>query len=97
MIQELLQSSNVQVIISPQQLLEFGEYLITQARTLNNVQQQPGEKLISATEVQQLLNVSATTLWRWDKTGYLKSVRVGRKAYYRQSDIERIKKGGSYE
>lgn len=96
MIQDLLQSSNVQVIISPQQLLEFGEYLITQARTLNNVQQ-PEEKLISATEVQQLLNVSATTLWRWDKTGYLKSVRVGRKAYYRQSDIERIKKGGSYE
>ena len=34
-----------------------------------------------------------TTLWRWDQTGYLKAIRVGRSVYYLESDVKRIEEG----
>ena len=36
------------------------------------------------------LEVSATTLWRWEKCGYLIPVAVGNKKKYRMSDIQKI-------
>ena len=39
------------------------------------------------------LQVGDTTLWRWDQTGYLKAIRVGRSVYYLESDVKRIEEG----
>lgn len=32
----------------------------------------------------------ASTLWRWEKAGYLTPVRIGQKVFYRKSHIEAI-------
>ncbi len=50
------------------------------------------EDLISAEEVLARLKVSKSTLWRWEKQQYLTPVKLGRKRYYRSSDIQRIKR-----
>ena len=44
--------------------------------------------LLSRRKVSELLGVDASTLWRWDKMGYLKAVRQGRRTNYRKSDID---------
>lgn len=44
-------------------------------------------RLVTAEEAARMLGVSKTTLWRWDNDGTLKSIRIGRKNYYRLSDI----------
>ena len=49
-----------------------------------------GQTLIPKAEVLKLLGVNSTTLWRWDKEGYLKVVKQGRKAKYRKSDIDEL-------
>ena len=36
------------------------------------------------------LDVDRSTLWRWNKTSYLKHIEVGKKRYYKQSDIDEI-------
>lgn len=41
-------------------------------------------------EVAELLNVSFATLNRWEKIGYLKPVRAGRKVHYLKSDIQNL-------
>ena len=38
----------------------------------------------------QQLNVDRSTLWRWNKSGYLKHIEVGGKRYYKQSDIDEV-------
>lgn len=48
---------------------------------------------VTAKEAARQLNVSITTLWRWNNNGYLTPVRIGRKTCYRQSDINAIKQG----
>lgn len=45
---------------------------------------------LSRREVSTMLGVDLSTLWRWDKMGYLKPVKIGSKVMYRASDIERM-------
>ena len=48
---------------------------------------------VTPQEAARQLNVSVTTLWRWNNNGYLKNVKIGRMTYYRQSDLDAIKQG----
>lgn len=34
--------------------------------------------------------VSHTTLWKWQKSGYLVPIKVGKRIYYRRTDIESL-------
>jgi predicted DNA-binding transcriptional regulator AlpA len=46
------------------------------------------EGLMGIEGVMELLGVSKTTLWKWEKRGYLSPVRVGKRLYYRRVDVE---------
>lgn len=49
------------------------------------------DSLLPAKEVEKLLGVAHSTLWRWEKNNYLNPVRVGTKLFYKKSDVEQIK------
>ncbi len=49
--------------------------------------------ILNREAVANRLHVSKSTLWRWDRTGYLKAVRYGRAVWYRESDIEALERG----
>ena len=54
----------------------------------------PKEEIyISASEAAKMLNVTLSTLWRWDKDKYLEKIKIGNKVRYRLSDVERMIKG----
>lgn len=40
-----------------------------------------------------ILNVSKSTLWRWEKSGYLVPINVGGQCRYKTSDINEILEG----
>lgn len=46
--------------------------------------------ILSRREVCKLLNVGFSTLWRWEKTGYLIPVKAGRKVYYLKKDVDNL-------
>ena len=48
------------------------------------------ETLLTPDEVASKYRISKVTLWRWAKDGLLKPVKMGRKSFYRQADIERV-------
>ena len=50
----------------------------------------PEEKYLTIKEVAKKLHVDPSTLWSWDKRGYLRKIEVGGKRLYRESDIEAI-------
>lgn len=56
-------------------------------------QVQQGNALLSRKATSNRLKVDYSTLWRWEKTGYLKPVRIGRAVYYKVSDIEARERG----
>ena len=51
------------------------------------------EVKLSREAVRQRLHVDNSTLWRWDKTGYLKAIHIGRAVYYKESDVKDIEEG----
>jgi predicted site-specific integrase-resolvase len=47
--------------------------------------------LIPLKEVQRLLHVSGVTLWKWEKQGKIKVVRLSsRKVYVERKEIDRL-------
>lgn len=52
------------------------------------------ERLLSANEVAELLNVTPRQVWRWRGTGRLVAVKLGRCTRFKLSDIERVMSKG---
>lgn len=48
------------------------------------------DRLVRREDTASILGVNLSTLWRWEKEGYLHPVRVGRSVRYRYSDIARM-------
>lgn len=46
------------------------------------------EKYLTADETAEILGVDKSTLWRWNKCGYLSNVKIGSKVRYRLTDVE---------
>lgn len=57
------------------------------------VRPQKKEMLISREATAKRLNVDLSTLWRWNKTGFLIPVKIGRSVYYREFDLDRLERG----
>ena len=54
------------------------------------------ETYLTAEETAKRLGVDRSTLWRWNKEGYLRSIKIGSKVRYKLSDVERLQKGEVY-
>ena len=60
---------------------------------------QTAEEFLSRKEVLALLKIDSSTLWCWEKTGYIKSYPFGGRKRYMHKDVEAIRtgrKGGRY-
>lgn len=64
-------------------------------RILVDIQDKPTNtpELLTCKQVAEKLSVDPSTLWRWDKKGYLKSIIVGGLRRYRTKDINEILEG----
>lgn len=55
---------------------------------INPVTESDGERYLSRKETADLLKVDFSTLWRWNKSGLLRSKKVGpRRVLYRYKDV----------
>ena len=59
----------------------------------NKKKEAEANKLVKPKDAAEQLGVNLTTLWRWNKEGYLRRVYVGSKPRYKQKDIDRILNG----
>ena len=96
-ITDLLKTSNqVQLLINA---IDLKEAFLQWSEESNQLQvkNQEEETYLTAREAAENIGVTLSTLWRWDKAGYLKKTKVGRKNLYRLSDIEDLKGGADHE
>lgn len=85
-------------LISSEDLQAFGEQIanevMKQAKDLYDAERN-ADATIKAKDVTKKYGISSTTLWRWDKAGVLKGVKVGGHIRYRMADVERVMKEGT--
>jgi len=77
-------------------LMEFGRFMIEESKRQfeQSIADEKAEALFSPKVTAESLDVNLSTLWRWNKIGYLSPVEVGGKRKYRKSDIDKILKKG---
>ncbi len=71
-------------------VMDLKELFLDWQEELNLKAQNAESPLLTPTEVAEKYRISKVTLWRWDKMGLLAPIKIGRKSFYRQSDIERV-------
>lgn len=71
-------------------VMDLKELFLDWQEELNLKAQNVESPLLTPTEVAEKYRISKVTLWRWDKMGLLAPIKMGRKSFYRQSDIERV-------
>ena len=75
-------------------LVTFAKHLIEAAKEelLPIMKKADKDDFMTKKDVVELFGICATTLWNWEKKGYLVPVRVkdSRKIQYLRSDIEQI-------
>lgn len=83
------------VTITLGDLIEANTMLIadTKKELEQLITDQNTETYPSREKVMEMLGVSQSTLWRWQKAGYLVPLNVGGKRRYKMSDVKRILEG----
>ena len=94
MMNEFNKSTQTLMIVSKDDLENVVQNAVN--RLLEKRENKP-EVYLSAEETARRLKVDRSTLWRWNKDGYLTTTKVGYKVRYKLSDVERIQKGEVYE
>lgn len=85
-------NANVKVEVNGEDLLTFSNELINRAKTELSADyaEAQKEKYLTKEEVKAICHVCDATLWHWNRKRYLKTVKIGSKVRYRQSDIRKI-------
>lgn len=93
---EILNSgANVTIAVDALTLKEFmyafmDEVEARKQQEAERLQKTKPDTYVTAKEARQLLGVSNTTLWRWEKEQYIVPFRIGVKVRYRLSDIQNL-------
>lgn len=81
-------NTNVQLVINALDLKEAFLQWAAEMKQSEPVRQE--EVYLTAKEAAKKLGVDLSTLWRWDRSGYLKKIKVGKSVKYRGSDIRKL-------
>lgn len=86
------QYPGLKVEISIGDLMEANMLLIAEVKREleQTIADEKAETYLSRDKVMKVLDVSAATLWRWQRQNYLVPINVGGKRRYRRSDVNRI-------
>ena len=90
----LAENTNVAVTISVSELREANTQLIRDVMAEMEKSIQNKDELLTKAQVREKLDVTDSTLWRWEKERYLTPKRIGGRVYYRLADVLWIQKGG---
>ena len=73
-------------------LLEFADDLVERAaaKARAEIERKSDVEYIPKKEAIDLLGVCNATLWHWARSGYLVPVKLGRRVFYRRTDIQRL-------
>jgi hypothetical protein len=89
---DLLSSgANVSVTLKLEDLREIFNEMVGSIKP--KATDKPSEEFLSRKEVLNILKIDSSTLWSWEKTGYIKSYPFGGRKRYKLADVEIIRTG----
>ena len=86
---------NVQLVITASDLRElihdWQQESIAQMEATKTASQPPSnDGLLTSKEAQTIMRVSPTTLWKLERQQKLIPVRIGRRVFYKKTDVDKV-------
>jgi len=83
------------IAVRADDLIEANSRLIDRVRAdlEKDIERKQDVEYLTREQVMKKLNIVPSTLWRWNKRGYLVPIKVGGENRYKSTDIERILEG----
>lgn len=92
-IAELIGQANVTISVSAADLKEFACCVLEEYKA-SEQEANRAEDRLTVKQASEYLNKSVATLWRWQKSGYLKpDGQVGKNPFYLRESLKKIGKG----
>ena len=87
---EATKGTSLKIEVTSKELLEFAGALVERAaaKARAEIERQSDVEYIPKKEAIDLLGVCDATLWHWARSGYLVPVKLGRRVFYRRTDIQ---------
>lgn len=84
--------ANVNVTLSRADLCRFVDEIVTSAinQVRSDLALHPKDVYYTIKQVAEIFSVDRTTLYRWEKIGYLTPIKAGGVVRYRKSDIDEL-------
>ena len=90
-IEKQLEDRQIQIVVSASDLETVIRRIVSDE--VAHIKSASKDAKITRVATLARLGKSETTLWRWEKSGYLKPIRLGKDVFYRESDIIAIEEG----
>lgn len=90
---EIIKSgANVNLTVTCEDLKLFGASLILETKIAleQKIEDEKSEKYLTPKQASLMLGKNLSTLWRYNRTGYLKTIEIGGSRRYRLSEINAI-------
>lgn len=89
---QIAEGANVILQISVDDLKEVVKafYHEEKERTEEAISRHREQPTLTRKEAAKKLGVTLTTLWHWQKSGYLTPVKIGTKVMYRPTDVDEL-------
>lgn len=90
-IMEMLESgkADIKFVLNGEDLKTFAESLLKMGAEQAKEDLEKQEQFLSKREVMKLFGVCDTTLWHWQKSGFLIPRKIGRKILYSKPEVEK--------
>ena len=92
-IQDLINNkTNITIAIPIDDLFQWGKNLIAESKKELEqiIIEDKAESYPTPKQVSKILNVNLSTLWRWNNTGYLKTLEFGGGRRYKMSEVKAL-------
>ena len=83
-------SQSVQVVLNAADMKEIFLQMVDEKMSSSYTDAVNEDSFLSPDEVAKMFKVSKVTLWRWATKDILTPIKIGKKVYYRMTDLEKL-------
>lgn len=82
------------LVVSAEDLRQFAKEVSLMVLKSIRDSEKKDDTLLTVTKTCEILGITRSTLWRWQKEKYLEPRYIGAKCRYRMSDVKKLMEGG---
>lgn len=83
-------NASIRIEVSGEDLKQFADFLLSRGADMARDRLLSEESYLSKKDVLEKFGICDTTLWHWQRSGYLIPCKIGKKILYNKNDVDSL-------